>query len=185
INCGSVCSATYDNEPQVTLQPTPDQGWSLSGWGGDGGPQTCTVAMTADRSVRATFGQLIGTVASMQPSGTFVRYGISIPITTGAAVYLNDLVITDSGGKVQVLLLDDTVFTLGPNSEMVIDTFVFDPATENGTIVAKLLRGFWRFVTEKVARPDPANKILLPVGEIGIRGTDFTTQIDRSGNAVT
>ena len=71
----------------------------------------------------------------------------------------------------QILLPDETVFTLGPNSDMVLDEFVYDPKKDAGKITAELLKGTFRLVTGKLGhRIDP--KIKLIVGTIGIRGTD-------------
>jgi hypothetical protein len=70
------------------------------------------------------------------------------------------------------MLLDETVFTIGPNSSMVIDKFVYDPGTREGEVKAKILKGTFRFVTGKIAHKKPANMTVeLPSGTIGIRGT--------------
>lgn len=93
-------------------------------------------------------------------------------LKSGEPVYLNDRITTDASGRMQVLLLDQTVFTVGPASDIVLDEFVYDPATSAGKVSAKVAKGVFRFVTGKVARQDPANmKVTLPVGTIGIRGT--------------
>lgn len=57
INCGSDCSESYSSGTSVTLTATPDSGWTFSGWGGacSGTGATCTVSMTSDKSVSATF----------------------------------------------------------------------------------------------------------------------------------
>jgi hypothetical protein len=59
INCGPTCVASYDSGTVVTLTATPDGLLSVfAGWSGDCsnlmGP--CTVTMTSNRSVTATFG---------------------------------------------------------------------------------------------------------------------------------
>ncbi|MFA6004368.1 MAG: FecR family protein [Elusimicrobiota bacterium] len=93
-------------------------------------------------------------------------------LESGKPVYLNDHVTTDASGRLQILLVDQTAFTIGPNSDMVLDEFVYDPATDAGKVTANVTKGVFRFVTGKVARQDPANmKVKLPVGTIGIRGT--------------
>jgi hypothetical protein len=57
INCGPTCVATYDSGTVVTLTATPDPLALFAGWSGDCsnliGP--CTVTMTSNRSVTATF----------------------------------------------------------------------------------------------------------------------------------
>ncbi len=93
-------------------------------------------------------------------------------VETGKAVYSHDKISTGPEGKLQILLLDQTSFTIGANSEMELDEFVFDPATNAGKVSAKIVKGAFRFVTGKVARRDPASmQVATPVGTIGIRGT--------------
>lgn len=56
INCGVDCDQPYGSSVSVTLTASPVAGSTFSGWGGDcSGTTTCTVAMSASRSVRAEF----------------------------------------------------------------------------------------------------------------------------------
>ena len=56
ISCGSACSANYNSGTSVTLTAAAASGSTFGGWGGAcTGTGTCTVAMTAARSVTATF----------------------------------------------------------------------------------------------------------------------------------
>jgi len=90
----------------------------------------------------------------------------------GDAVYLNDRISTGDKGHLQVILLDETVFTLGPNSTMVLDKFVYDPATGAGEVSADIVKGCFRFVTGKVAKKKPENvKVKVAAGTIGVFGT--------------
>ena len=97
---------------------------------------------------------------------------IGILVESGMPVYLGDRVITSPNSGMQILLLDETVFTIGPDSDVAIDEFVYDPATGDGRIVADMARGVMRFVTGKIPLNNPSSMdINLPVGSIGIRGT--------------
>jgi hypothetical protein len=94
-------------------------------------------------------------------------------------------VTTGPNGHLQIVLPDETVFTIGPNSDMVLDDFVFDTDNSAKKITADVTKGIFRWVTGKVARKDPAQmKVKLPVGDLGIRGTDFeaTVAADNSGS---
>ena len=56
INCGTACSAAYASGTAVTLTAEPGSGSSFAGWSGAcSGTGTCTVTMSAARSVTATF----------------------------------------------------------------------------------------------------------------------------------
>jgi len=57
IDCGATCSASYASGTSVTLTAAAASGYSFSGWGGDcsGTGTSCTVSVTAARSVTAAF----------------------------------------------------------------------------------------------------------------------------------
>ncbi|WP_027186423.1 InlB B-repeat-containing protein [Desulfovibrio inopinatus] len=57
IDCGQDCSQAYDENTQVVLTATADQGSAFKGWNGANcsGTGTCTVTMTSTQSVIATF----------------------------------------------------------------------------------------------------------------------------------
>jgi len=101
-----------------------------------------------------------------------------IPLEEGTKV------ITGSSGHVRVKLPDDTTFTIGPNSDIVIDSFVYNPDSTPKTIVASVSKGVFRWVTGKT-KPliDPAEmKVNVPIGYLGIRGTDFEVTVNPDGS---
>jgi endo-1,3-1,4-beta-glycanase ExoK len=57
ISCGSSCSASFNSGTNVTLTASPSSGSTFGGWSGScsGSSTTCTVSMSAARSVTATF----------------------------------------------------------------------------------------------------------------------------------
>jgi hypothetical protein len=89
-------------------------------------------------------------------------------------------VVVSPGGSLQFLLPDETVFTLGPGSDMVIDEFVYDPAASSTRLTAQIARGAFRFVTGKISHRKDIN-IKVPVGTIGVRGTDFEAVVESDG----
>lgn len=103
-----------------------------------------------------------------------------IPLEEGTKV------ITGSSGHVRMKLPDDTTFTIGPNSDIVIDSFVYDPDNTPKRVIANVSKGVFRWVTGKVKQPqDPAEmKVKLPVMAVGIRGTDFETTVNRDGSGL-
>src|SRR5262245_55780576 len=51
---------------------------------------------------------------------------------SGEPIFLGNAVKSDANSGMQIILLDETTFTIGPSSELVIDEFVFDPKTSIG-----------------------------------------------------
>ncbi|MDF1749840.1 MAG: FecR domain-containing protein, partial [Alphaproteobacteria bacterium] len=93
-------------------------------------------------------------------------------IDSGEPIFLNDAITSGPDSGMQIMLLDETVFTIGPESEISIDTFVYDPGTGQGSLAANMTKGVMRFVTGNVSSGNPESMtIKLPVGTIGIRGT--------------
>ncbi|MDD5656535.1 MAG: FecR domain-containing protein [Elusimicrobia bacterium] len=125
-------------------------------------------------------GAVKGAVSAVAPGAAVGRV-----LESGKPVFLNDHVTTGAAGRLQVLLLDQTVFTMGPKSDLVLDEFVYDPATNAGKVAASVTKGVFRFVTGKVARKDPANmKVKLPAGTIGIRGTIAAGEVSDQSSTV-
>src|SRR3990172_7231143 len=101
VRAGTGCSEPYPNGTAVTLTATPAAGSTFGGWSGGGctGTGSCTVTMTAARTVTATFnlqnftltvtkaGTGSGTVASM-PAGISCGTDCSEPYPNGTAVTL-------------------------------------------------------------------------------------------------
>jgi hypothetical protein len=80
---------------------------------------------------------------------------------------------TGSSGTFHLLLPDETIFSVGPNSDITLDEFVYDPKNASNTKIAiEFSKGVFRWVTGKVVKHENVN-IKLPVGDLGFRGTNF------------
>jgi hypothetical protein len=69
IACGATCSAQYDNGTRITLTAATNASAVFAGWnGGDcSGTRTCSVSMTQDTTVTATFAQNLRPIADAGP----------------------------------------------------------------------------------------------------------------------
>ncbi|MDD5218039.1 MAG: FecR family protein, partial [Candidatus Omnitrophica bacterium] len=131
-------------------------------------------------ATQAQSADLIGVAAAVKGSVQLSREGsVGKVIESGANIFLGDQISTDDKGRLQILLLDETVFTIGPNSAMTIDQFVYDPANHDGEIKAKIVKGTFRFVTGQITHKKPNRmRVDLPAGSIGVRGTIVEGQVD-------
>lgn len=96
--------------------------------------------------------------------------GAASVLTLGKNVIFNEQIITDGNGLVQVLLVDGTTFTVGPNSQLTIDEFVYNPDTGDAKVVATLAKGAFRFIGGQTSRKKGGATIKTPAGSLGIRG---------------
>jgi hypothetical protein len=67
------------------------------------------------------------------------------------------------------MFLDKTTLTVGPNSNVVIDEFVYRPGGGGNQFVASLTKGALRFVGGQISHNQGAT-ITTPTATIGIRG---------------
>jgi len=104
---------------------------------------------------------------------------------SGQAIFMGDEVKTDASGHLQILLLDETVFTIGPNSTITIDQFVYDPKSQKGEIRASIAQGVFRYVSGKIAAKNPDSvKVKLPTASIGFRGTIVGGSVGANGQGL-
>lgn len=87
----------------------------------------------------------------------------------GANVYQNQLIETGEKSTAQLLFLDQTSLSIGPNAAVKLDRFVYDPDRTQGDVVLEASRGAFRFIS---GSQDPASyTVKTPVATIGVRGT--------------
>jgi len=107
-------------------------------------------------------------------------------VSSGEHIFLQDALESGPDAGMQILLLDETVFTLGPDSEVVVDEYVYDPGTGAGKLAARVTKGVFRFVSGRIAQQDPEDvSIELPSGTIGIRGTVLAGRADPASRSST
>ena len=59
----------------------------------------------------------------------------------GDKIFLGDTILVDKDSGAQILFLDQSTFTIGSDSEVVMDTFIYDPKTNDGKIVSTVKKG--------------------------------------------
>ena len=101
-------------------------------------------------------------------------------LKTGDKIYLNETIISDLNSGTQILLLDQSTFTLGEDSEVVMDTFIYDPETNDGKIVASVKQGSLKVISGLISKKNPDSlTVEVPEGTLGSRGTEFQTMVSK------
>src|SRR5882757_8778123 len=126
-------------------------------------PLGAVLATSAHADTVGTAGAVNTTSSGTQP-GAPTRV-----IEIGTQVVENEKIQTTASGSVQVLFIDKTTLNVGPNSSLVIDRFVYNPATTKGELALSLGKGVLR-VVGGVATHSEGATIRTPVASIGLRG---------------
>ena len=120
--------------------------------------------------------QLVGIVGAI--SGTVKTE--TRELKAGDKIYLNETIYAAPGSGTQILLLDQSTFTVGEDSEVVMDTFIFDPETNDGKIVASVKQGSLKVISGLISKKNPDSlTVEVPEGTLGSRGTEFQTIVSK------
>src|SRR5262249_40469223 len=76
---------------------------------------------------------------------------------------------TTPAGSTQLLFTDKSSMSIGPNTDIVIDEYVYDPNANKGHMLVSLTKGALRFVGGQLSHQGEAT-ITTSAATIGIRG---------------
>ncbi len=126
-------------------------------------------------------GAPVGSVNRLKGTASIIRQNHVIPAQVGEKIYMMDALKTGRDGSLGVIFKDDTLLSIGPQSEIIISEFVFSPAEGKLSMVTKLLKGTAIYLTGIIAKLSPGSvRFETPVANIGIRGTKFAVKIEDS-----
>jgi len=114
--------------------------------------------------------QQVGTAAAVNPASLARETtGNTRTIVLGQSIAHKERIQTTAAGSVQLLFLDKTSMTIGPNSDVSIDEYVYDPQENSGKLAATLAKGAMRFVGGQISHNGDAT-IKTATAVVGIRG---------------
>lgn len=127
--------------------------------------------------------QQVGTATASNPlTQSTPPGGATVALTVGARVVHKERIHTAPSGSAQLLFLDKSTLSIAPNTNILIDEFVYDPNSGNGHMLAKLTEGALRYVGGKLSH-EGETTVATPEAAIGIRGGTATIHRDKhNGN---
>lgn len=95
----------------------------------------------------------------------------------GSPVFQSDVIKTETDSTVQLLFNDQTKFFLGADTEMSIDKFINEGATDEKGFTSRIIKGTFRFITGLIAKENPESmEVNTSVATIGVRGTHVVAE---------
>lgn len=119
----------------------------------------------------------IGNIMALRGAAEVERTQGDVAAKSGMELLEGDKIVTKEKSRVQVMLKDETIVTIGANSSFSFDEYSFD-GTKDSKALMHANRGFFRSVTGKLSKIAPERfKVKTASATIGIRGTDFSGDI--------
>jgi hypothetical protein len=88
-------------------------------------------------------------------------------------------------GRAGITFEDGTIVQCTEFSKLIIDTFVYDPASGKGKIGLKASLGTVRYASGLIAKNNKEEvKVKTPTASISVRGTDFSMTVDELGRSL-
>jgi hypothetical protein len=101
-----------------------------------------------------------------------------LALKAGNQLQVGDTLITKSSSSVGVIFHDGTVLSLGENSILSIDEFLFKPTEKEFKFDIDMRKGLASFESGKIGKLSPQSvKFRVPEGTVGIRGTKFYVEV--------
>jgi trimeric autotransporter adhesin len=127
--------------------------------------------------------QRVGISSAVNPATTGAPPGIPAKqLVIGENIVYNEHIATGPVGQTQILFVDESAMSVGPNSDMTIDKFVYDPKTGTGTEALSATRGIFRYVGGKLSKLTTPVTMRTPSASIGIRGGVFLLNLMANGH---
>ena len=121
----------------------------------------------------------IGHIQSLNGAATIHRGNATTPAVTLLPIYRGDTIRTSKTGSIGIVLVDDTTFSLGPNSEIVIADYLFNPKEGKFSMITRMVKGTFSYISGLIGKLSPESiKMELPNATISVRGTKLLINIE-------
>ena len=123
--------------------------------------------------------EAIGHIQTLKGAASILRDNNTVPVAMGVPVYRGDTIRTAKTGSVGIVLADDTTFSLGPDSEIVLKDYLFNPKEGKFAIIARMVKGTFTYLSGIIGKLSPNSIHLeIPDATIAVRGTRLLIQIE-------
>lgn len=138
-----------------------------------------TMVFSALALAQPAWADAIGQIKTLSGDVSIVREQGKLPARAGDLLEKADTLMTGADGRVGITFIDNARFSLGPNSQIALEKFTFNPTTQEGEFVTKVERGTLAVISGHIAHNGPdAMKVKTRTTILGVRGTHFLVQVE-------
>ena len=126
--------------------------------------------------------EVAGEAVNVQPNASLKNPEGRVTLQVGMDVKMGDLIKTNRRGEAQLIFTDETKLVVGPNSSLVVESYLLRGNNRANNFTVKTLSGTFRMISGKSQKS--AYKIKTPTATIGIRGTTFDMAVRRRNTEI-
>jgi uncharacterized membrane protein YgcG len=110
--------------------------------------------------------------------------GAEVPATVGDKLLADEAIRTESDSAIEMSFPDGATLRLEADSDLVLDSYVFDPNALKSAAAISIPAGIARYTTGDESIDDTGVEFSTPVATVGIRGTDIVVSVGANGATV-
>ena len=121
----------------------------------------------------------IGHIQTLNGTASILRDNNTIELVKGTAVYRGDTIRTAKTGSVGIVMTDDSTLSLGPNSEISLKDYLFNPKEGKFAFVTRVTKGTFGYLSGIIGKLSPNSiRLEIPDATIAVRGTKLLIKVD-------
>jgi len=120
----------------------------------------------------------IGQIKTLNGEVFLIQDNAKSQAKLGDVLHQADVVETGGNGSVGITFIDNSRFSVGPDSRIELRQFRFNPTTHEGEFITDVPRGTLTVISGDIAKRSPeAMKIKTPSTILGFRGTKTAIKV--------
>ncbi|MEE4364306.1 MAG: FecR domain-containing protein [Desulfotignum sp.] len=121
----------------------------------------------------------IGTIKTTKGDVTVIRSAGQTPGHVGDKLYPADVLQTGTNSSTGIIFEDNTVLSLGSDTEIIISDYVFAPEKGLFSMVIQMIKGTASYLSGIIGKQSPETvEFHTPDATINIRGTQFLVKVE-------
>jgi len=121
----------------------------------------------------------IGYVKTLSGDGFVTTHGSKQKASLGTAIFMGSVLQTNPKSSMGVTFKDDTVMSFGPDTQITVDEYLYQPEQGKAKLSSKLVKGTLNYISGSIGKLKPDNvAVQTPSGTIATRGTHFVVTVE-------
>ena len=123
--------------------------------------------------------QPVGRVKTVSGAATVSTQSQVVVAAVGTPVFQGSVIQTEKNASLGLTFKDSTVLSLGPDTRVQVDDYLYDPNQGQYKFGAQLGKGTLNYLSGAIAKARPqAVSVKTPSAVIGVRGTHLVVQAE-------